>query len=775
MHGTLSIIAGLAVFQILKAGFVFLGKAGSGSSHVSPTVKFSKANVGCIEQELRRVQFNVEELMRVACVAIGAETCLSIKKISESDYIKVFRLRFDNSMSLMASLPHSNMFGSGVSPIIASEVATMTLMRKWELNTPQVLSWSKDQENSIGWPYILMEDVGDPLGDEWREPEMRGKPVDTLLTNVKNQMAVMSATPFSRLGSIYFPEDIPEVSQPSGIVSELEHEVRVGPIANFLWWRGYHDEPHLDRGPWDTVEQYIKAAVRLERRAVERHRADPTSLIYTKSSVKDLLEIEHLLDKVDSLAPHVQAVVESVSPSGRFMRNCLMHPHLNSHNIIVPKLTAENSVTRMKNPYLIDWQGTCALPFALQWDIPPIAEYQPELFQPNGEPVFPVENYSFGEVPWPDSDYTDNLSPEQLENLSAEHRIATRNVRWNQWLLDVPEHCWVTDFHTRVYIRMMIHYVLRACAEGPYGLRFFLIHIKKDWDSKFREKLGPCPYTFTVDELEQAEEADVQYMRFETALTKLSVQLGTTRDGGIDAEYYDTAMKGLAQAKLDWDEKFCDWEGTCVLPFALQWDVPQIAEYQPDMFEPNGEPVFPVKNYSVGEVPWPDYTNTLSPEQLEILSAEHRIATRTVDWNQSLLDVPEHYAVTDFHTRVYIRMMIHYVLRACAEGPYGLRFFLIHIKKDWDSKFREKIGPCPYTFTVDELERAKEADVQYMRFENMLTNLAGRLQSTKDGEINAEHYDTARKELARARLDWDEKYFGKPFPFQDGQYSELLR
>ncbi|KAG6844768.1 hypothetical protein H0H93_016353, partial [Arthromyces matolae] len=176
-------------------------------------------------QELRRVHFNVEELVRVGCVAIGAETCLSIKKIIEGDYNRVFRLQFDNSLSLIASLPNSKIFGSGVSPVIASEVATMALMRKWELNTPRVLSWSKDQDNSIGWPYILMEDVaGHPLGDEWRSSEMGEKPAATLLANVKDHMTIMSDTPFSRLGSIYFPEDIPEVSQPSGIVSEAEQE-----------------------------------------------------------------------------------------------------------------------------------------------------------------------------------------------------------------------------------------------------------------------------------------------------------------------------------------------------------------------------------------------------------------------------------------------------------------------------------------------------------------------------------------------------------------------
>ncbi|CAA7260738.1 unnamed protein product [Cyclocybe aegerita] len=231
------------------------------------------------QQEIRRVNFNVSELIRVACAAAGAGSCLSIQKIAEGSFNKIFRLRFDNSKSLVARLPSSHMFGSGVSWAVASEVATMTIAReKLNVHTPRVVAWSKESDTSkdpVGWPYFLMEDVdGVSLDKEWFMPEMRGAPVAELLTQVGNDMHRMTVAPFSQLGSLYFPADLPS-APPLAAPMVLEDQVRVGPIADPLWWRSYHDEPHLDRGPWDTLEDYINAAVRLEQRAVERHREDP--------------------------------------------------------------------------------------------------------------------------------------------------------------------------------------------------------------------------------------------------------------------------------------------------------------------------------------------------------------------------------------------------------------------------------------------------------------------------------------------------------------------
>ncbi|KAG6814683.1 hypothetical protein H0H93_012599, partial [Arthromyces matolae] len=126
---------------------------------------------------------------------------------------KIFRMRFDNSKSIIARLPSSRMFGSGTSNIVSSEIATMSLASKSGIHTPRVISWSKSKgcDNPVGWPYILMEDVdGVVLYREWLEPETRGKPVATLLTQVASSMRKMMSSEFSRIGSPYLLEDLPD-------------------------------------------------------------------------------------------------------------------------------------------------------------------------------------------------------------------------------------------------------------------------------------------------------------------------------------------------------------------------------------------------------------------------------------------------------------------------------------------------------------------------------------------------------------------------------------
>ncbi|KAG5735888.1 hypothetical protein E4T56_gene3846 [Termitomyces sp. T112] len=510
------------------------------------------------QQEIRHVQFNVSELIRVACAAVGGDPCLQMHKIAEGSFNKIFRLRFQNSQSLIARIPSARMFGSGVSWAIASEVATMTFVgNKLNVRTPRVIAWNKDSDisqNPVGWPYILMEDVeGVSLNNEWTKPEMRGEPVAELLTEVANDIARMNAVSFSQLGSLYFPADLPSSIPPLAAPRLFEDQVRVGPIADPLWWRSYHDEPHLDRGPWDTVEDYINAAVRIERRAVERHREDPSSLSYTNSSVNDLVQIDHLLDKVVALAPHLKQVIEQASPlPDSFMMNVLLHPDIRAQNLMVPKLTAENDVSRMKDPCFIDWQGTPVLPHALQWCIPHVAEYQPRLFQADGRPVLNVNG--FEEVPWPAG--FDQLNPSQQEVLRAEHRIATRKVRWNEVFLKVPKYAYLIVWPLQRYLHLLTQGILRATADGPHTLMHLLVRIKILWDEDSNE-LGPCPYTFGSDELHRYQEEQERLERFDDALSRLSIQLRCTSDGCVDPEDYEFSMHELARARLEWDEVSC--------------------------------------------------------------------------------------------------------------------------------------------------------------------------------------------------------------------------
>ena len=77
------------------------------------------------EERLREryTKFNVEELKRVAAESIGAKTCVSMIKLAEGRYSKVFRLVMDNGSVAIARIPCPNAGPAFKST--ASEVATM--------------------------------------------------------------------------------------------------------------------------------------------------------------------------------------------------------------------------------------------------------------------------------------------------------------------------------------------------------------------------------------------------------------------------------------------------------------------------------------------------------------------------------------------------------------------------------------------------------------------------------------------------------------------------
>ena len=82
------------------------------------------------EEQLRERYraFNVNELQKVAVGIAGSEKCVSMSKIGEGNFNKVFRLQMDNGSVLMARIPHPN--AGPPKHTTTSEVATMDFVRQ---------------------------------------------------------------------------------------------------------------------------------------------------------------------------------------------------------------------------------------------------------------------------------------------------------------------------------------------------------------------------------------------------------------------------------------------------------------------------------------------------------------------------------------------------------------------------------------------------------------------------------------------------------------------
>jgi hypothetical protein len=71
----------------------------------------------------RYKRFNVAELKRTAAKAIGAATCVSMSKLAEGGFNKIFRLVMDDGTIVIARIPNPN--AGPPFKTTASEVATM--------------------------------------------------------------------------------------------------------------------------------------------------------------------------------------------------------------------------------------------------------------------------------------------------------------------------------------------------------------------------------------------------------------------------------------------------------------------------------------------------------------------------------------------------------------------------------------------------------------------------------------------------------------------------
>lgn len=75
----------------------------------------------------RYKRFNVSELKSIAAKSIGTQTCMSISKLAEGGFKKVFRLVMDDGTIVIARIPNYN--AGPPFKTTASEVATMDFVR----------------------------------------------------------------------------------------------------------------------------------------------------------------------------------------------------------------------------------------------------------------------------------------------------------------------------------------------------------------------------------------------------------------------------------------------------------------------------------------------------------------------------------------------------------------------------------------------------------------------------------------------------------------------
>ena len=202
----------------------------------------------------RYVRFNVPQLMRIAATAVGRDRCITITKVTEGGFNKVFLLTMDDGYEVIARIPTP--IAGPAHYTTASEVATMDFLRtRLDIPVPEVFAWASrvDGDNPVGAEYIIIEKMqGESLASRWSS--LSKKELAEVIKQIVDIERRLFSAHFPKHGSLYYKADLEEevrenTSNEQNGVNILSDQFGIGPIANRSFWTDERGQMTLDRGP----------------------------------------------------------------------------------------------------------------------------------------------------------------------------------------------------------------------------------------------------------------------------------------------------------------------------------------------------------------------------------------------------------------------------------------------------------------------------------------------------------------------------------------------
>ncbi|KAJ5570042.1 uncharacterized protein N7459_009472 [Penicillium hispanicum] len=202
----------------------------------------------------RHGEFNIDALKDAAAVSLERRgtDIKSLSKLAEGGFNRVLQITMLDDTQILARLPYPATEPRRLA--VASEVATLTLLRSHGLPVPRVYAYSTDAGNPVGSEYIIMEKVpGKPLGARWFD--LSDKQRLKLLRQLVQLEAKLHTIELPASGSIYYARDLPSDSSRIAIP---DSDFCIGPSAALEWWFRERATLRIDRGP-----SYLKIAPEL--------------------------------------------------------------------------------------------------------------------------------------------------------------------------------------------------------------------------------------------------------------------------------------------------------------------------------------------------------------------------------------------------------------------------------------------------------------------------------------------------------------------------------
>lgn len=184
----------------------------------------------------------------------GTEQIVDFRKLGEGGLNRVFLITLDTGFQLVARIPYPLVTPKAY--VVPSEVATMDFLRSRGLPIPEVYAYSFTSKNEAETEYILMEYVkGIDLSQIWYD--LKEDEIKLLMEQLAKIESIMMSISFPAGGSIYYANDLQELSGNQGIPldeqagSIIPEKGRfcIGPDLSVPLWYGRRERLNVFRGP----------------------------------------------------------------------------------------------------------------------------------------------------------------------------------------------------------------------------------------------------------------------------------------------------------------------------------------------------------------------------------------------------------------------------------------------------------------------------------------------------------------------------------------------
>jgi aminoglycoside phosphotransferase (APT) family kinase protein len=501
----------------------------------------------------RHVEFNVEALHRAAEAAVGNKhgKVISMKKLAEGGFNRVFILELQDGFELIAKIPYHTARPEYFAT--ASEAATLAFLRLKGIPVPEVYSYSAKADDPVGTEHILMAKAsGDNLASRWENlQDVEIKRLAHSFVEVEKKLFEIH---FSATGSLYFKKDVLSSLQAPLYANQLapeENEFCIGPIADYMFWYGRRAGINLHRGPWKNHVEYLQTIAQKEMIWTQRYgkAMEPdfphNALGLGVQCPDDYLK---LLESYQLLTAHLLPK-DHAHP---FNQPTLRHPDLTPGNIFITPETGRISC-------LIDWQH---------------AIIQPQLLAAGYPRAF--EN--------PDDDMSPELVgpqlPEDLESLPEEEQMAAREL-YRRRLLFFSYRVFNGHFnqHHIAALRdplllgrqMLVDRAGRQWEGNLMTLKGAVIRTAQFWEHLPDVEDVKCPVQFDQTEVDKFAENEDDWLKMSFMVEQWRRRVcSMTEEGWVRNEDYEEAKKKLADLKEELRLQ-CEGDEEDIQAFRIGW------------------------------------------------------------------------------------------------------------------------------------------------------------------------------------------------------------